>query len=56
MFLGNRSHKGISAGTGDVLEANLEEFLKVDDLELEDQDGKELTRVVEEEEFVFLDE
>jgi hypothetical protein len=56
MFLGEKSRKGLSAGTGHVLEANLEESLTVDDLELEDQEGEKLTSVVEEEEFVFLDE
>jgi hypothetical protein len=53
MFSGDRCHKGISAGPGYV-EANLEESLTVDDLELEEQEDEQLT--VEEEEFVFLDE
>jgi hypothetical protein len=56
MFLGDRSRKGIDVSLGDILEANLEESLTVDDLELDGEEGEELNPVVEEEEFVFLDE
>jgi len=56
MFLGDRSRTGIDASIGDILEANLEESLTLDDLELEGEEGEELNAVVEDDEFVFLDE
>ena len=56
MFLGDRSRKELRSGTADVLEANLEECLTLDDLELDTQEDEELNPVLEYEEFVFLDE
>jgi hypothetical protein len=41
MVLGDETHKGITATMGDILEANLEKLLTVDDLELEDQESEE---------------
>ena len=55
MFLGDRIHKGITATTGDVLEANVEESLTVDDLELEEYDLGLEDLEVEDEEFVFVE-
>lgn len=55
MFLGDRSRNGIYASSGDILEANLEESLPLDDLEL-DEGGGELHLMVEDDEFIFLDE
>jgi len=56
MFLGDRSHKGIDESLGDILEANLEDELTMNDLELEGEDGEEFTDLLENDEFVFLDE
>jgi hypothetical protein len=56
MFLGDKTHKGITATTGDILEANLDESLTVDDLELEYQESEEWNLVLEDKEFVFIDE
>jgi hypothetical protein len=54
MFLGDR-HKGTETSIGDILEANLEESLTVDDLELEDQVEREELDA-RNDEFVFVDE
>jgi len=56
MFLGDRSRKGIDENLGDILEANLDDVLTLDDLELEGEDGEELSSVLENDEFVLLDE
>ena len=53
MFLGNKSRKAIDASLSDILEANLEEALTLDDF---DEAGEGLAAIVEDDEFVFLDE
>jgi hypothetical protein len=55
MFLGDRDHRGVLGEKGDVLEADLEESLTMDDLELDDRDEDAYNANVEDEEFVFLE-